>query len=716
MSTISITDTTAAVVDVTISDSSPIAKAKLTQLVSSAKEIIKSFDSPVDKSDIGSVTLGGQFTSPSLLSGVASLTISAGANCELGIFPSSAKTLFDDDGFAPVIPIAANQAWVEFGVDATVGADLTASAEGFGVEVNASTQLSLLTYTLFEGSPLPSLKDALQASVEGFSLSSTPAAIRSQKAGTVNVCDITGSVTLTGSYGFPFSFSPFASANLPFNFKVSVAPTATAKVSAGLTLCGEFLVRLYKKDGSTLIFGLYKKRGTTFTVSLDVDAGIVAGPGTTDLLGKVLNAALPGVDAAKSGLSADDAKALNGVIKDALDRSIAAELNVSCSASKTDEAAVLYEVDLDGGNAATTDAALAKALKGDLTDLADLPNAKLKRNILVDTKERKQKISVNLLGILSAASVTDYVSKCTILTDDTGQITVVDKISASQIQVVSEPYRADPNKLRKALSTAFLATASYAAIGSKIGMTLAISQSYLEYEAVMSRQQMWNNIALGNFLGIIPKGLFDGLLASNKSFAHARVSASVTYTGDAALDLFFSDVAARTPRTESDLETVARHTMITLLDPNDPANDERIAALNSDSVWLAMDAIGNVGAFSTIPFLSHLNATELGAIEVDWVSVAWWRDAMLKVAPALSQVLATVDGIPAGTDPTQDPAFVSQHQKLSAVLGAVARNTKDAFVNGWGPSVMFALSGKHGVATMEVAWDGNDKHFGQSAT
>jgi hypothetical protein len=153
--------------------------------------------------------------------------------------------------------------------------------------------------------------------------------------------------------------------------------------------------------------------------------------------------------------------------------------------------------------------------------------------------------------------------------------------------------------------------------------------------------------------------------------------------------------------------------MVALLDPNDLANSERITVLQNDSIWSAMDENGNVSAFNTIPFLSHLNAAELGAISVDWVSVAWWRDSMLKVAPVLSQVLTTLKGITGG-DPTKDPAFESQHKKLSGVLGAVARNTNDAFIGGWGPSVMFALSGRHGVATMEVAWAGNEKHFGQS--
>ena len=49
-----------------------------------------------------------------------------------------------------------------------------------------------------------------------------------------------------------------------------------------------------------------------------------------------------------------------------------------------------------------------------------------------------------------------------------------------------------------------------------------------------------------------------------------------------------------------------------------------------------MDEIGNVAVFSAIPFLSHLGSTQLGAVIADWVSIAWWAEAISKIAPALS--------------------------------------------------------------------------------
>jgi hypothetical protein len=48
---------------------------------------------------------------------------------------------------------------------------------------------------------------------------------------------------------------------------------------------------------------------------------------------------------------------------------------------------------------------------------------------------------------------------------------------------------------------------------------------------------------------------------------------------------------------------------------------------------------------------------------------------------------------------------------LANVLGAVTRNTNAAFVHGWGAAVMFALSGRHGSATMDLTWNSKSLHY-----
>jgi len=713
MSTIQITDLVGAVVEVQVRDNSPLAKAKLTQLLTTARSFIDSFAAPVDHFDLKTVSLGAQLSTPSsLIDGVPDLTVSGGINCDFIVMTATDKLLFPNDGFAPTIPIAANQCWVGFEVDAALGTKLSATADGFGVAVQGGAKLALSTYTLLEAAhpPLPLLKDAFVSALEHFSVAVNAQSVRQQALGTVNVCDLSGAVSITGSYEIPISLSAFASANLPFNFKLSVAPTATVKIAGGLAVSGDFLVRSHKLPDNVLQIGVYKKKGSTLCASLTASTGIEVAGGGTDLLGAVLNAALPGVDVTKCGISADTAKDLNKVIKDSLDHSISIGLNAMCSAADTHEAAVLYEIRLDQGDAAETDQALQSALKGDWTPLESLTNARRLRNIIVETRERKHTLSLNLLGFYNATSATDYISKCTILRDDTGQLTIVDSEKAGRIAATSTPYSANSDKLRTALAQDFITTASYAPVGSKFNANFTIVQDYLDYSNKMRPQQLKENVLLGNALGLIPSGAFDTVLAKNATFSHARVSLSLHYDSAAVMSIFFSNPANRVPRTREGLEREGRKVMIALLDPSEDGNAARIRILNNDAAWSAMDDDGNTSSFAAIPELGSLSPTELGAVSTDWVGIRWWADAISKVAPELAITLSALDRASA-KDPTTDPGFMRQHKILAAILGAVARETKAAFVNTWGPAVISALSGQRGTAQMDVAWDSKIQHF-----
>ena len=124
-----------------------------------------------------------------------------------------------------------------------------------------------------------------------------------------------------------------------------------------------------------------------------------------------------------------------------------------------------------------------------------------------------------------------------------------------------------------------------------------------------------------------------------------------------------------------------------------------------------MDETGNVAAFNTISGLGHLGTTQLAAVSGDWVSVAWWSDAISRVAPAIKE---TIDALAAVStnDPTHDPGFMKARDSLADLLGSVARNSDAAFEPGWGEAVTFGLSGGHGVAQMDILWSGGVHHYG----
>ncbi len=714
MADIAITDNIDLTANLTIRDDSALAKAKLTQLVAPAKQLFEEFKKPIDQAIVRSIALGGSFASPNLLSGeVGNLSVGAGMNCGLSIRQAADKVLFADDGFSPVIPIAPNQAWLGIEIDLTASGTVAGSVNGVGVSLEADGKLACSTYTLFSATvpPLPLLSDACATGLGNFSLATSAAAIRKQPGNTVNVTDVSGSITAAVSLNQPFNLNPLASANLPFNVSASIQPTVTLKLGSSVKITGDFLVRCHKVSDAVARIGVYKKQGSTFTVSLTAQAGIAGDVGGADVLGPLLNSALPGVDVAAAGIGGENAKTLNGVIRDGLSRNLSAQLNATCSAALTHEAALLYDVQLDAGDGAATDEALGLALHGDWTTLEALPNARRIRNIAVETVEKKRALTVNLLGFYSATSTTDYLKTCTILIDEAGEVTITDKIDASRISASTSPYAADTDKLRQALMEDFLCTATYAAMSGKLNLKLSVVQSYRDYKRNMSRGEMHENILLGYALNLIPAGSLDAVLSATPSFYHAFVSAVVHYDMPALLAIFYKDPGSQTQRSRDELEQAGRNAMCMLLDPSDDTDTVRLSVLRNNDAWSQMDNIGNTAAFHDIPTLSRLGPTQLAAVRADWISIAWWAEALSKIAPALSAATAALNKVSAA-DPTQDPAFMKAREKLANVLGSVTRNTDAAFVHGWGAAVMFALSGMHGSAQMEITWNSKSLHYG----
>jgi hypothetical protein len=714
MADIKITDEATLTADLKISDTSPLAKAKLSQLVTTGKQFFSDFDKPIDQANEQSVALGGTFNSPNFLSGdMDNLVACAGMNCGLTISKSSDKLLFSDDGFSPVIPIAPNQAWLGVEFDLTATVTVGASANGVGVSFAGDAKVACSTYSLFSAPvpPLPLLRDACAIGFGNFSLTTSAAAIRKQASNTVNVTNASGSVKVAVSLDQPFTLNALASANLLFNDAASIQPSVTLELATSLQVSGDFLVRSYKISDDVLRIGLYKKHGSTLTVSFTAGAGVGGDIGNDDVLGALLNAALPGVDSAKAGITGDNAEALNDVIKDGIDRSLSAQLNATCSAATTHEAAVLYEIQLNSGDKVATDKALGLALHGDWISLEALPNARRIRNIAVETVERGRSLTVNLLGFYTATSTLDYLKTCTVLIDDSGQVTITDKLDTSRVAASTSPYATDSDKLRQALMEDFLCTATYAAIGGKLNLKLSVVQSYLDYKGKMSRDEMHANVLLGYALDLIPQGSLDAMLKSTPSFYHACVSGTVHYDTPALLNIFYKDPASQTQRSKVELEQVGRNVMCTLLDPSDDIDAVRLSILKNDNAWTQMDSIGNPAAFSNILYLSHLSATALSAVSSDWISIVWWAEALSKIAPALSSAIVALRKASA-ENPTQDPGFMKARTKLANVLGAVTRNTDAAFVHGWGAAVMFALSGKHGSAEMNLTWNSKNLHFG----
>jgi hypothetical protein len=731
MADLQITDTLGLITTLELRDDSPLAKAKITQISSLTQALRDEFTKPLDQTSLTGFTFGLNCSTPiAAIDSVAKLTLGAGICGEISIIRPVDKTLFPSDTFSPDIEIAPGQCWVGVGFDVSVDANAQASVDGFGAGVEDISKCDLTTYTLIvaRAGKFPTLIDALKVALDGFDLAATVDAVRGQPTGIVYANEISGTVTFTGSYELPVSINALASADLPLNYKISIQPEATLELSGSIALSGDMIVRSHKIGENLLELGVYKKRDSTLTANFTAKAGVGVDSRTTDLAPKFLSAAFPGVSSKDAGITGDAAKGLNSALNDCIDRSLSVAMNICCSAESTDEAAVIYQIDLAAGNPDATNIALKDALKGNWTGLSQLGNAKLSRNIVTDSREYKHAISMNLLGFYNAAQVDTYVQSCTILCDPQGKVVVTDKSEASRVSVAATPYAADPDKLRRALAQDFLVTATYAAVainvpltiqasagsGSVVQPVLTMQQSYIFYKDSATQQEMQDQVLLGVALKLIDEGqktqYWEGTLMASRMFPHARVTASAKYNNDGVLALFFADPGRRIPRSRPEIERAGRNAMIALLDPADPAGPERLAALQNDAIWNAMDLNGNVAVFKTIPELSQLSVTALGAVGVDWTAISWWADAMSKTALKLKELLAFLATIP-GNDFSHNPEFIAKTNSFQNIVGGFVKNTHADFVNGWGMAVVFALAGSSSQREMNIGWDHVLKHY-----
>lgn len=719
MPDIPITDSIDATINVHLRDDAPLAKSKLSQLKFQTPDLIRNADTPIDQIELKDATFGAKFGLPSMLiANAAKLTVKIAESGEIAVFTSRDKTLFAGDGFAPSIPIGADECWIKFGLNTVLEGKIQTQIDGFGMAIANTAELSFATYTVLKvaAGRFPSLREALETALDNFSIACSASTTRMQPSGTVNVTETSGAVTFSGSYSLPLSVNALAAADLPFNYKIKIAPEAGLQLTGSIKLSGDLITRSHRVSKDELQLGIYKKKGSTFEAAFTAAAGLGADIRKTDLLATVLHAVLPGPKVDASVISQDTAADLNKVLKDSIDRSLSISLNADCSAAFTDEAAVVYSVSLADQDLTQTDAAIALALHGDWTALDSVRTATAQRNVIKNTSETKHKLAINLLGIYNAETVSDFVSSCTILHDyERGRVTITDRSRASRISVSSVVYGADAEKLRSAIAEAFLATVTYTATTSgaaaaKTNPDLRVSQDYFEYQNKMSRQEMLANVLLGVALKLIDPGAWDALLAATPVFLHARVSATAEYDGNSAMRLFFADVNKRVARSRDDLERIGRQMMALLIAPDDDISRARISVLNNDAIWAEMDKNGNPSQFQFIAGLDRLGTNALNDVCADWTDVTWWAKAMTDIPPKLSGVIAAIERS-ATSDLATDRDFMKARQDLADALKHVTERSHAAFAKGWGLAVMSALSGGGSKLSMDITANGKMQRY-----
>jgi hypothetical protein len=504
--------------------------------------------------------------------------------------------------------------------------------------------------------------------------------------------------TVGGSWSLPTSINQMslADANLPFNASLSVAPTVTVKVAGSVAVSGAFGVRFRRSRANAVRLGIYKKNGSTLSVSFTAAAGLGANVRNTDLIGAFFKAMSDEADLTK--LSKDDVAKFQKVLNDSIDQSLAISFNAACSASESDEAALVYEVNTAANDGGATLDAVAAALGGDWTLLAALDgkgNVEKLRDVVIDTIEKKYSLNMNLLGLYNYRSVGDFVLNMRVVKNaENGSVVITDKATASRITTGSMPLVAAPDILRVVLYESFVATAAYQALGAGtgFGLTLTAQQDMLIYKNTMGHREALKQLNPGIILGVMPGSVKTAIPATGPNVRHARFAASCSYNNDDVMRLFFSDPGKMTSRKREELWPVGKATLVKLLDPQDPTDLARIQVLMDPHGW---DGMG------------FNNNSLQGVHRVDWYDIMEWAGSVADAGSALAAAISyakTVVG-----DPTADPKFMKKRRELALAIDAATHDSHGAFDPAFGMCVTAMLAGRtpgHDPAPVfEAEWD-----------
>jgi hypothetical protein len=630
------------------------------------------------------------------------------------------SNLFEKDPFRVASTVPAQTGYVSLALQGSLDLGVSGSTGDLTFGVDANRTISLEYWKAFPlGKGEPSLGKATGETISGFVI---PADVDDLKLLAVNdICTVSGQGSLKISSGFKVSFAPnpLASVDLPLNSgKLQVQAGAVAGISASFTIAGSYQVRAKRTSGDAIELSFYKEQGTTLKIDLLASAGISAKVGDTDLLKSLLGAIStdPNDDATKKlfedgGLTKDEIATLNQGIKDSLDHSFQASIDLALSQITDDQAAFQYEIrpaQLD----ATSSTAVHRALEGDLSILTALetgndnatiaPGVKLISSVLTTVRRQQTTLKVNLFGLVNFISLSDLIRKCVVVKDpSTGYLTIADSATGNRINAEVEPLRRS-EVLRKAMFDSLLVTATYR-VSNTISMTgLSSHNFHFAFDDVTKTPILadyLNWFVVMNLLGIQQKDIY---LQQFPGGGPSTCLLRTEFDDNACRSLFFKSPGQVWDR-EHYLD-IGQRAMRALIDPNNSRADQ-IRCNLLDEHW--KEAL-RIGAANDLGPLMGLHPTSIADQEItalligDVYTIVWWANSMQTAGQAIldmQQFIAHAD--PATLADSHE--FSSRREQLQKKVAGVIANSRTRFDEPWGLISLFWAAGSVGASARLVA-------------
>jgi len=635
--------------------------------------------------------------------GSTAISISAGAHGSLELILRTPAVVNLLDVQASDIAIAEGTCYVALGVQGSVGVSVGPDTGMLQFGIGAGEKIDIRNYRNFPLHQGITLLEAVEEVVGNFIIPATADDLASLPAGSVATVTGTGSLTVSGTANLLAVANPLASAALPSPLPaLSVTAGGTVDVGASLEWKTGFQICAQATGPGRVRLGWYRDGSSEIAVTATVGGGVSAGFGRTDLFSSIIgaisaNAAADLNELQKAGLVPGQVGAIQDAVKAAADRKLELALSTEISATVSNDAAFLYDIDTSAWTADSRQA-VDQALRGDLTGLhgGALPGITALRSVWENARKNGIRLEVNLLGILNIGSVSTLTTSGAVLVEPaTGALVLADQTTAKRIRSTTINFGADTQKLRHAMAESFLITATYQGMQQQVGgPALTSRHDFFDLENSTSREPMARELRVGTALGMFtgdeaapPAGIDD--------FGRTMIHASTGYDSALAAALFLDSGGAPIP--QATYENAGRAAIQLLVSEGDTDAVRRRPAIDDD-LWSRMKDEGQPG-FAGL--LREVPAPLLGAIAADYSAIMWWAEAMAGAGQRLAAIRTWFDRHP--STPVDNPEFESLRQNLAAHLKQVAATTSEEFGEPWGLIAMDQASGRRAVATILIS-------------
>ena len=644
------------------------------------------------------------------------LSISAGTKAVVGVYNRTGMELFESSFTGAPLKVPAGRAFVAFSIRPTLGLEARQQVGALTFGFSAGSEAELRCYRPFDLTIAPiTLAAACKDLLEHFVIPNTAADLRQMSElpdGTIACASGHGQLKIAASVNLAAAFNPLASVGtIPVLGTLSAGGGgATASVGITAMVSGDFQIRAQRLDASVVRLGFHTVAGRGLDVTVAGSGGTGLTLGDRDLI-KLLFAGPGGVpDAAKEelvkdGLTSERLDRVTATMKAGLSRRLELAVSAQFSALKGDEAAFLYEIDLDALDADGA-AAIDRALAGDLTALNALePDGS--RHGIRTVQSRTQALSrksvnwrINLVGIVNVLSMRELLRNGSVAHDtDSGELVIVDKVTSDRVGAIVEP-----RQIRRLLYESALMTLTYKAGGLDVNAGLDAAQSFFFFDKSANRQRVSDYLDAVAAVGLLDAAATGDHLSGDDDFGKASLLLETTFD-QAACERVFG--VPGPPPDRAFYEDIGRRALAALVKASDPDAYRRLPMIDS-ALWRRMRD-GGQAQFRTIlppPITGggeNQQALRVGVVAADYSVIVWWAKAMALAASRLADMLAFLQGRTA-TSLDQDAAFGSRRADLSdAIVKAIRENTS-TFDDPWGLVALFmASAGKAAVAATLVS-------------